>query len=142
MVLKLLATKLSETAVLPEKAHGTDAGIDFFSNEEVEIGPYDNAKVGTGIAVAIPEGYCLVIKDRSGLATKTRTCVVAGVIDEAYRGQVIVAYENHGPDPLKISRGMKIAQALLLPVPAVEIEEVDELDDTDRGDGGFGSTGS
>lgn len=140
MATELLVTLLSDTARLPRKMYHNDAGIDLFSDEEGEIGPYENKKISTGIAVAIPKGHCLVIKDRSGIATKTRCCVVAGVIDEQYRGPIIVAFENHGGEHIPLRRGDRIAQALLLPVPEVDIVEVPELPETDRGENGFGST--
>lgn len=140
MSVNLLVTKLTDSAKLPEKAYPDDAGIDLFSDRELTIEPFGNAIVTTGIALAIPRGYCLVIKDRSGFVTKKRCSVVAGVIDEQYRGEVKVAFENHSGEFVSILAGDKIAQALLIEVPKVDIHEVPELTETDRGSGGFGST--
>lgn len=135
---------LSETAKMPFKAHVTDAGIDLFSNNEdiITIEAKDHAKIPLGFAMSIPDGYCAVIKDRSGLALKNRICTRAGVIDSSYRGEVSVILENNMSDTIfYVENGMKIAQMLILPVPKVTIQEVKDLGDTDRGSGGFGSTG-
>jgi len=96
-----------------------------------------------GFAMAIPPGYEAQIRPRSGLATKHGITLVnsPGTIDADYRGQVFVPLINHGGGDFVIERGMRIAQMLILPVPAVEIIEVDELDSTARGEGGFGHTG-
>jgi len=98
--------------------------------------------VSTGIAMAIPDGYCGVIKDRSGTATKKDIEIVAGVIDAQYRGEVKIAFVNNGFETNFIGKGEKIAQMLILPVPIVDITETDNLNDTERGEDGFGSSGT
>lgn len=143
--MQLQVKKLTTTAKLPEKNYDTDAGIDLFADEDVAVAkPTHLVKpvlVKTGIAAKIPAGYCLVLKDRSGNAYKKGLHILAGVIDESYRGEIGVVMVNTGTALQEIKRGDKVAQALLLPVPKVEIQEVDNLDDTERGEKGFGSSG-
>jgi len=134
--------KLSDNAQMPYKAHLTDAGFDLFSAETIEIGPRTNDLVHLGIAMAIPAGYCAVIKDRSGLAVKNRIYTRAGVIDSDYRGEVCAVIENGSDTPFVVTIGMKIAQMLILPVPIFVMEKVETLDETVRGESGFGSTGT
>ncbi len=100
--------------------------------------------VPTGVAVAIPEGFAGLVIPRSGHALRSGIGVVngPGLIDSGYRGEVAVILINHGTDPVSFSRGDRIAQLTVVPVPVVEWTEVSELDETDRGSGGFGSTGS
>jgi dUTP pyrophosphatase len=96
-----------------------------------------------GFAMAVPVDYEAQVRPRSGLASKHGVTLInsPGTIDADYRGEVFVPLINHGPVDFTIERGMRIAQMLILPVPAVVIEEVDSLDDTARGAGGFGHTG-
>jgi len=133
---------LTDTAKLPEKAYVTDAGLDLFADEDAIIDPNGSCKVCTGLSLAIPNGWCGIIWDRSGVSTNARCEVVAGVIDSQYRGEIKVAFENNNIDkPVTFKKGDKIAQMLVVPVPLIIIEPSDELDDTARGSGGFGSTG-
>ena len=142
MSLEISFKKLRDTAKSPFKAHATDAGFDVFAAEEVTINPQSWTKVPLGIAMAIPDGYCIVTKDRSGLALKNGIHIRAGVIDSDYRGEVCAVVANGSLDKtFKVESGMKIAQMLLLPVPIATFTEVDNLDQTDRGSGGFGSSG-
>lgn len=99
--------------------------------------------VDCGFAVAIPVGYEAQIRPRSGLATKFGISIpnAPGTIDADYRGQVKVALINHGREPFEVTRGMRIAQMVIKPVPRAQWVEVEHLPDTDRGDGGFGHTG-
>ena len=152
MSLLLLVKPLVEHAKLPTKGYAKDAGWDLYAAEDLLMQPLTtllnsnapdtNYLVGTGLAMAIPEGWCGVIFDRSSVASKQSLYKVAGVIDENYRGEVKVCLVNHKGRTHLIERGQKIAQMLLLPVPEVEIVQVEELPDTDRGAGGFGSTGA
>ena len=138
--LTLKVQKVSTTAKLPVKAYDTDAGIDFFSNKTIKITGGSTTIIPTGIKVEIPAGYCLVGRDRSGLASSTSLIVKAGVIDETYRGEVKIVIGNHGGYPIKIRNDDKIAQFLLVEVPKVKIEEGEVSEYTDRGTKGFGSS--
>lgn len=136
--------KLSRLAKLPTYAHPTDAGADIYSLEKVVIEPHTTTLVKTGIAVAVPAGYEIQIRPRSGLSLKTplRVANAPGTIDSSYRGEVCVIMENTGNSTQTIEAGDRIAQMLIVPVPMIKWEEVNELDETDRGQGGFGSSGS
>ena len=139
--MKLKVKRLSSTAKLPTKAHDTDAGWDLYAdiNTTVTIPIHGIGIIDTGIAVAIPKGYCAVFKDRSSYGV-VGSHIFAGVIDETYRGMLkVIVYSIRGK---VINPGEKFAQMLIVPVPEVEIEEVDNLDETERGEGGFGSTGA
>ena len=128
---------------LPSYATEGAAGMDVVSSEERILNPGDRAAVATGLAVAIPEGYEIQIRPRSGLALKHGITVpnAPGTIDSDYRGELKVILINHGLEPYKIRRGDRIAQAVLSPVVMASWLEVHELDETVRGEGGFGSTG-
>jgi len=133
---------LSPHAVMPTKAHPEDAGIDLYAAARQHLYPRLCNKIPLDIAVEIPDGYCLVMKCRSSLAHLFT--VEAGVIDAGYRGPLAVMMRLHGSlngEPFLIQKGEKIAQALLLPVPPLNIIQVNELSSTVRGQGGFGSTG-
>jgi dUTP pyrophosphatase len=134
--------KIVPEAILPSYAHDSDAGADIYSLEEVTLKPHTTALIRTGIKVAIPGGYEIQIRPRSGLSLKTplRVANAPGTIDSAYRGEVCVIMENTGNISQTIKAGDKIAQMVIAPVPMIVWEETDTLDDTDRGDGGFGST--
>lgn len=134
--------KIVPEAILPSYAHDSDAGADIYSLEEVTLKPHTTALIKTGIKVAIPGGYEIQIRPRSGLSLKTplRVANAPGTIDSAYRGEVCVIMENTGNISQTIKAGDKIAQMVIAPVPMIVWEETDVLDDTDRGSGGFGST--
>jgi dUTP pyrophosphatase len=135
--------KLREEAILPYKAHATDAGHDLFAAEEVTVLPGESALIGTGFAMALPEGTEAQLRPRSGIALKHQVTLLnsPGTIDADYRGEVKIILINHGKEPFHVTAGMKIAQMVIAPVLASYISEVAELDDTQRGEGGFGSTG-
>lgn len=135
--------KLNPDAKIPAYAHRTDAGADIFAVEETTIPPHQTVVVKTGIAVAIPAGYEIQIRPRSGMSLKTplRVANAPGTIDCEYRGEVGVIISNTGNLTQKIEKYDKIAQMVIAPVPMIDWEEVDELDTTERGEGGFGSTG-
>ncbi len=128
---------------LPAYATGGAAGMDVVSAEALTLAPGARHAVATGFAMAIPEGYEVQVRPRSGLALKHGvTCVNSpGTIDSDYRGEVKVILANLGSAPFEIARGDRIAQLVPAPVPHAVLDEVESLDDTARGAGGFGSTG-
>jgi dUTP pyrophosphatase len=128
---------------LPRYATAGAAGMDVLSAEDVIIEPGARHAVATGLAVAIPPGYEIQVRPRSGLALKHGISVpnTPGTIDSDYRGELKVILINHGAEPFVIHRGDRIAQLVLAPVTLAEWGEVSELDETVRGAGGFGSTG-
>ncbi len=143
-MIELRVTKLRDDAVLPARAHATDAGLDLTACEELTIGPGERVLVPTGLAVEIPEGHAGLVTPRSGLALRHGISIVntPGVIDPGYRGEVQVILSNTDPaDAFTVERGMRIAQLLVMPVNAVEVVEVAGLATTARGIGGFGSSG-
>lgn len=140
----LAVRRLVEHAVLPRRAHPGDAGIDLVAAERCELSPGARALVGTGIAVAIPDGWTGLVCPRSGLATRHGISMVnsPGVIDAGYRGEVRVLLHNTDlVEPFVVEPGDRIAQLLLVPVMLAGTVEVDDLGDSERADGGFGSTG-
>jgi dUTP pyrophosphatase len=128
---------------LPRYATEGAAGMDVLSAEGLTLAPGARHAVATGLAVAIPPGYEIQVRPRSGLALKHGIGVpnTPGTIDSDYRGELKVILINHGAEPFAIHRGDRIAQLVLAPVTLAEWSEVAELDDTARGAGGFGSTG-
>lgn len=100
--------------------------------------------ISTGIAVAIPDGHAGLVAPRSGMAARHGISVVngPGVVDAGYRGELKVILINHGPEPIELMRGDRIAQLLVVPVGMPELVEVEELPESSRGEGGFGSSGS
>ena len=128
---------------LPRYATEGAAGMDVLSAEGLTLAPGARHAVATGLAVAIPPGYEIQVRPRSGLALKHGISVpnTPGTIDSDYRGELKVILINHGAEPFAIHRGDRIAQLVLAPVTLAEWSEVAELDDTARGAGGFGSTG-
>lgn len=142
--MRLAIRRLDTGLPTPAYAHDGDAGLDLYSAESVTLEPFERRLVGTGIAVAIPEGFAGFVQPRSGLAIKRGLSLVntPGLIDSHYRGEIKVIAINLDPsEPLPIERGEKIAQLVIQPVARVSLDEVDELDTTARGEGGFGSTG-
>ena len=137
--------KLTETAKLPERGSVMAAGYDLFADltEEIEILPHPTTMIGTGIAVAIPEGYFGGVYARSGLSAKEglRPANCTGVVDADYRGEIKVALHNDSDEKRAVAPGQKIAQLVISPFLSVSFFEVDNLDETERGEGGFGSTG-
>lgn len=136
--------KLSDTAKIPEYAHPTDAGADVFSSENVTIAAGETKIIKTGLKVAIPIGYEIQVRPRSGLSAKTgiRVANAPGTIDSAYRGEVGIILHNTSTTPYEIKTGDKIAQLVISPVPMIKWKEVATIsDDTDRSTGGFGSSG-
>ena len=137
--------KLDPGAFLPTRAHATDAGLDLYAMEDRVIWP--DCKVGdgmvfdTGVHIEIPHGYFGKIESKSGLNVNHGIVSCGGVIDEGYTGSIKVKLYNLGMRGYAVRKGDKIAQLIIQPYTAPELELVSHLDDTERGDGGFGSTG-
>ena len=128
---------------VPSYATAGAAGLDVVAAESVTLAPGARHAVATGFAIAIPEGFEVQVRPRSGLALKHGiTCLnTPGTIDSDYRGEVKVILANLGSKPFAVVRGDRIAQLVPAPVQDAIIDAVDSLDDTERGSGGFGSTG-
>ncbi len=138
--------KLKSGAVIPTRGSAAAAGYDLYAcidGDSVTINPHETVKIGTGLAIAVPDGYFGAIFARSGLAAKQglRPANCVGVADSDYRGEYIVALHNDTDEPKTIANGERIAQLVIMPFLSVEFSEVEELDSTERGAGGFGSTG-
>lgn len=137
--------KLDSNAVLPTRGSEYAAGWDLHALNSEEITPQETKKVGTGIAIQIPDGYFGAIFARSGLATKQglRPANCVGVVDQDYRGELIVALHNDSNVTRSFEAGERIAQLVLIPYLNFDgWNEVDDLNKTKRGSGGFGSTGT
>lgn len=143
--IEILVVRLphGEGLPLPSRATPGSAGMDLMAAEEVEIPPGGRARVPTGLQVAVPDGYELQLRPRSGLAWKHGLTLpnTPATIDSDYRGELQVIMVNLGADPVTIHRGDRIAQALVQRVEPVAFREVESLPESGRGTGGFGSTG-
>lgn len=130
---------------LPSYETSGSVGMDLAAavDDEVVLGPGVRALIPCGFHLALPPGYEAQVRPRSGLAVKHGISLVntPGTIDSDYRGEVKVPVINHGAEPFTVTRGMRIAQMIVMPVPRVELVEVSELPETERGEGGFGHTG-
>ena len=132
---------------LPRQQTAGAAGLDLAAalgrDEVISIAPGDYAKIPTGLAIALPEGYEAQVRPRSGLAARYGVTVLnsPGTVDSDYRGEVMVLLINHGKQAFTLRRGERIAQMVVAPVSMVALLEVDALDGTTRGEGGHGSTG-
>jgi len=158
--------RINPDAPMPQKAHPTDAAYDLCAMEDVTLMPGEWKMVGSGIAMAIPEGYCGKVYPRSGLGCKGLVLKnTVGVLDSAYRGEIKLPLFNNNPTQvlvpflegviegayitqissdehvIHVHKGDRVAQLCIEPVPDTELVEVDELPDSDRGEGGFGSSG-
>jgi dUTP pyrophosphatase len=143
-LIQLPIQRLREDAVVPERAYAGDAGLDLAACDRVELGPGERAVVGTGLAVAIPEGYAGFVQPRSGLADRHGISIVnsPGLIDSGYRGEIkVILLNTDASTPFVVDRGMRIAQLVVLPVPELEVLDTDELPETERGVRGYGSSG-
>lgn len=143
--MKIKIKKLRPEAVLPTAGSERAAGYDLRAciDAPVTIGAHGTEKIGTGLAVEVPDGYFGAIFARSGLASKQglRPANCVGVCDSDYRGEYIVAMHNDTGEAQTINPGDRIAQLVVMPYLSVDFEETDTLDETERGAGGFGSTG-
>ncbi len=144
-MIKIDIKKLNDRALLPTRGSEQAAGWDLYSNNEeaVNIEAHATVMIGTGLSLAIPDGYFGAIYARSGLATKQglRPANCVGVIDSDYRGELIVSLHNDTNEMKTINQNERIAQLVVMPYLAVEFSEKDILDETSRGNNGFGSTG-
>ena len=137
--------RLHPDAVLPSAHHPGDAGLDLRAVAHVKVAPGERAMVPTGVAVAIPDGHAGLVLPRSGLATKQGLTLAnaPGLIDAGYRGEVICAVVNLDlSTPVAIAKGDRIAQLVIVELPAVEPAWAESLPETARGGDGFGSTGT
>lgn len=144
-VIQIQMTRLPHGEGLPVPTYATEhaAGLDVTAAEELVLEPGQRHAVATGFAIAIPDGFEVQVRPRSGLALKHGiTCLnTPGTIDSDYRGEVRVILANLGTEPFAVRRGERIAQLVPAPVVRASFVEVAELQQTERGSGGFGSTG-
>ena len=143
-MIELGVQRLRDDAIVPDRAYQGDAGLDLSACDRVELGPGERAVIGTGLAVAIPEGYAGFVQPRSGLADRHGISIVnsPGLIDSGYRGEIKVVLLNTDRSvPFVVEPGMRIAQLVILPVPDVDVVVSDELPATERGVRGYGSSG-
>lgn len=143
-MIELEITRLRDDAVLPARAYVGDAGLDLAACERHELGPGERALVGTGLAVAIPQGHAGFVAPRSGLAVEHGITIVnaPGIVDSGYRGELrVILHNTDRRETFVVEPGMRIAQLLVVPVPEVTLREVDALSASERGEGGFGSSG-
>ncbi|MBR3842833.1 MAG: dUTP diphosphatase [Christensenellaceae bacterium] len=144
-MIKIEMLRFDEKAQMPKRGSKMAAGYDLYANleEALIIPPHTAIKVGTGIGMAIPEGYFGAVFARSGLASKMslRPANCVGVIDADYRGEIFIPMHNDSAEPRKIEVGERIAQLVIMPFLEVEFVEADSLSETERGLSGFGSTG-
>ncbi|MBA3389131.1 MAG: dUTP diphosphatase [Rubrobacter sp.] len=145
--MKVPFRRLRPEANVPMKAHAGDAGYDLRAVDEAEIFPGERALIGTGVAVAIPDGYAGLVLPRSGLAVRHGVSLVntPGLIDSGYRGEIRIPLINHDlRETFRVERGMRIAQLVLVRAGDAVFVEVDLLESgaDGRGEGGFGSSGT
>jgi dUTP pyrophosphatase len=136
--------RLTDAARPPTRAHDGDAGFDLYAAEAARLEPGERGSVGTGIAVAIPDGHAGLVLPRSGLAARHGIALVnaPGLIDAGYRGEVRVLLLNTDTaEPFEVAPGDRIAQLMITPFAAPDLIELESLDETVRGAGGFGSSG-
>lgn len=141
--IRLLRLPNSKGLPLPAYQTPHSAGMDLMAAEDAELAPGARVGVGTGLAIALPDGYEAQVRPRSGLAARHGVTLVntPGTIDADYRGEIRILLINHGAEPFVVRRGDRIAQLVVAPVTRAVWQEVRELGDTERGAGGFGSTG-
>ena len=144
-MIRIAISRLAHGEGLPLPSYATPgaAGMDVVAAEDFDLLPGQRHAVATGFQVAIPSGYEIQVRPRSGLAFKHGIGVpnAPGTIDSDYRGELKVLLINHGSEPFAVRRGDRIAQLVPAAVTRADFDEVDALNDTDRGAGGFGSTG-
>lgn len=133
--------KLDEGAFAPSRAHPTDAGLDLRAVERTKIWPGASAIIDTGVHIELPPGYYGKIESKSGLNVNHNIVSLGGTIDEPYRGSIVVKLYNFGDTAYTFEPGDKVAQLVIQPYIAPELEYVDSLSESDRGEQGFGSSG-
>jgi dUTP pyrophosphatase len=144
-LIELPIQRLRADAVVPDRAYQGDAGLDLSACERIELAPGERTVVGTGLAVAIPDGYAGFVQPRSGLADRHGITIVnaPGLIDSGYRGELkVILLNTDRAEPFVVEPGMRIAQLVVMEVPEVELVELDELPATERGVRGHGSSGT
>jgi dUTP pyrophosphatase len=142
-VIELPIRRLRDDAIVPARAYDGDAGLDLAACERVVLAPGERATVGTGLAIAIPDGYAGFVQPRSGLAAKSGITIVntPGLVDSGYRGELkVILLNTDEHDAFVVEPGMRIAQLVVMPVPLVDPVEVEELPESERGVRGFGSS--
>jgi dUTP pyrophosphatase len=142
-MIRLPIRKLREDAVVPARAYAGDAGLDLAACERVELPPGERALVGTGLAVAIPDGHAGFVQPRSGLAVRHGITIVntPGLVDSGYRGELkVILHNTDARETFVVEPGMRIAQLVVVEIPGVDPVEVEELPDSERGARGFGSS--
>lgn len=131
---------LDSGAILPQRAHAQDAGLDLYSREDKAILEGQSAVFDTGIHMELPHGTFGKLESKSGLHHNYNIVCLGGVVDESYRGSIRVKLTNVGDKPYMVRKGQKIVQMIIQPYLAPDLEVVTELSETDRGSNGFGST--
>jgi dUTP pyrophosphatase len=142
-VIELPIRRLRDDAIVPARAYDGDAGLDLAACERVVLAPGERATVGTGLAIAIPEGHAGFVQPRSGLAAKNGITIVntPGLVDSGYRGELkVILLNTDEHEAFVVEPGMRIAQLVVMPVPLVDPVEVDELPESERGVRGTGSS--
>jgi len=132
---------LDKEAIMPVRAHSTDAGLDLFSRESFLIEPGHSHAFDTGVHIELPEGTAGFLKSKSGLNVKYGL-TSEGVIDVGYTGPIVVKVYNHSNKAYLVHKGDKISQLVIVKIDTPELEVVDSLEETERGNDGFGSTGN
>jgi dUTP pyrophosphatase len=135
--------RLREEAVVPARAYEGDAGLDLAAAERAELAPGERAVVGTGLAVAIPDGHAGFVQPRSGLAADHGITIVntPGLVDSGYRGELrIILLNTDAERSFVVEPGMRVAQLVVVPVSSLEVVEVEDLPEAERGERGFGSS--
>ena len=145
-MIKISIKRLSKEVSLPKYETSGSSGMDLAAhiNNKINLKPGNSEIISTGISVAIPKGFEIQIRPRSGLAAKNKISVLntPGTIDADYRGEIKVILINHSDKTFVVEKGLRIAQMVVCPIIQAQLEEVDELNETTRGEGGFGSTGT
>ena len=142
-MIELPIQRLRDDAVVPTRAYAGDAGLDLAACERVELAPGARALVGTGLAVAIPDGYAGFVQPRSGLAAKHGITIVntPGLVDSGYRGELkVILHNTDRHETFVVEPGMRVAQLVVLEIPGIDPVEVDQLPESERGVRGFGSS--
>jgi dUTP pyrophosphatase len=140
----VLVRRLDPAVPLPARAHPGDAGADLVTTTDVELKPGERETVGTGLSIALPDGYAAFVQPRSGLAARHGVSIVnaPGTVDAGYRGEIRVTLINHDPrETLRLQRGDRIAQLVVQRIEHPAFVEVEQLPGSERGEGGHGSTG-
>ncbi|MCH4184622.1 MAG: dUTP diphosphatase [Eggerthellaceae bacterium] len=142
--LSIPATMSTSEITVPSKAHAGDAGFDLRATERIVLQPFERALIPTGLSIALPEGYAGFVMPRSGTALRNGLSIVntPGLIDSGYRGEIkVIAINLDAHTALTIEKGDRIAQLVVMGVPASQLKLVSQLPSSDRGAAGFGSTG-